>query len=143
MGVATPDLRRLAERVAQRRRELNLPVTRAAAAADVSRDTWKRVERGEPVRHLTYDKLEAALRWTAGSCQKVMDGGEAVPLDGGSGTGPQITPVPPETLEGEVRSAVQGALIATTDDLSSAQIREINDRAIEVLRNRGVLPPRG
>lgn len=142
MGVATPDLRRLAERVAQRRRELNLPVTRAAEAAGVSRDTWKRVERGEPVRHLTYDKIEAALRWTAGSCRKIMDGGDSVPLDGGSESGPQIMSVPPETLEGEVRSAVQSALIATTDDLSSAQIREINERAIEFLRGRGVLPPK-
>jgi transcriptional regulator with XRE-family HTH domain len=140
VGVATPDLRRLAERVAQRRRELNLPVTRAAEAAGVSRDTWKRVERGEPVRHLTYDKLEAALRWTAGSCQKIMDGGEAVPLDERGKSGRQILPVPPETLEVEVRSAVQNALIATTDDLSSAQIREINERAIEFLRVRGVLP---
>lgn len=139
MGVATPDLRRLAERVAQRRRELNLPLTRAAEAARVSRDTWKRVERSEPVRHLTYDKIETALRWTAGSCRKIADGGEAVPLDGD--TAPRITEVPPEALEAEVRNAVQGALIATTDELPSRQIREINNRAIEILRERGILPP--
>jgi hypothetical protein len=69
-----------------------------------------------------------------------MDGGEAVPLDERGKSGRQILPVPPETLEVEVRSAVQNALIATTDDLSSAQIREINERAIEFLRVRGVLP---
>lgn len=91
---------------------------------------------------MTYDKVEVALRWTAGSCQKVMDGGESVPLDDGGESRHQIMSVPPETLEGEVRSAVQNALIATTDDLSSAQIRQVNELAIDFLRGRGVLPPK-
>lgn len=137
----TPDLRRLATTVQRRRLQLNLPVTSAAATASVSRDTWKRVERGEPVRHMTYDRIETALGWTTGSCQKVMDGGEADLLDGDVEAGSTIRSIPPELLEADIRDAIQGALIATTDDLTTAQIRQVNERAIEVLRARGILPP--
>lgn len=140
VDVATLDLQRLAERVEKRRLQLNLSIVRAASLASISKDTWKRIERAEPVRHLTYDKVESALSWTVGSCRKIMDGGEAVVLDD-AGAEPQIIAVPPEVLEGEFRDAVQGALIATTDDLTSAQIRQVNERAIEILRSRGILPP--
>lgn len=138
--VATPDLQRLAEHVSARRQQLNLPLIRAAGAAGISKDTWKRVERGEVVRHLTYDKVEEALRWTVGSCRKIMDGGEAVVLDDDVEAIDTYRPVPVDALEGEIREAVQGALIATTDDLTTAQIRQVNERAIAVLRARGILP---
>lgn len=141
MVVSTPDLRRLAACVERRRLQLNLSVIRASAAAGVSKDTWKRVERGQIVRHLSYDKIEQALLWSIGSCRKIMDGGEAVLLDGDPADS-QIRSVPPEDLEVEIRDAVQGALISTTDDLTASQIRQVNEHAIEVLRARGVLPPR-
>lgn len=108
--------------------------------AGVSKDTWKRVEHGLAVRHMTYDKIESALGWTVGSCRKIMDGGDAVLFDVGVGATAHITTVSPETLEDEIRDAVQGALIATTDDLTTAQVRQINERAIAVLRERGILP---
>jgi transcriptional regulator with XRE-family HTH domain len=139
--VATPDLQRLAEHATRRRLQLNLSVIRAAGMAGISKDTWKRVERGEPVRHMTYDKIEEALHWTVGSCRKILDGGEAVILDDEVEADP-IKPIPSEALEVEIRDAVQGALIATTDDLTAAQIRSVNERAIEVLRSRGILPPK-
>lgn len=106
----------------------------------MSKDTWIRVEAGKEVQGQTYDKVEAVLRWTVGSCRKVLDGGEPVPLDDGPGA--KMTAVPVEDLEVEIRDAVQGALIATTDDLTAAQIRSVNERAIKVLRARGVLPPK-
>jgi transcriptional regulator with XRE-family HTH domain len=136
----TPDLPRLASSVATRRLQLNLSILRAADLAGVSKDTWKRVERGEPVRHVTYDKIESALGWTAGSCRKIMNGGEATMIDDGADAGYTIA-IPPEALEGEIRDAVQGALVASTDDLTAAQIRQVNERAIAVLRERGILPP--
>lgn len=142
MVVDAPDLQRLAERVKKRREQLNLSVIRAARVAGISKDTWKRVERGEPVRHITYDKVEDALQWTVGSCRKIIDGGDPVILDDKTEADPPIK-VPADALEGEIRGAVQGALIATADDLTSAQIRQVNDRAIEVLRERGILPPKG
>jgi hypothetical protein len=138
--VASPDLRRLAARVVDRRLRLNLSIKRAAERAEISLGTWKRVERGEAVRHLTYDKVEVALGWTVGSCRKIMDGGEAVPLDDDRTDGVSIQPVPPDVLEGEIRGAVQGAMVAGTD-LNASKIREINERAIAVLRERGILPP--
>lgn len=141
MSVSTPDLQRLAERVKKRRLQLNLSVIRAADLAGLSKDTWKRVEEALPVRHITYDKVEVALRWTVGSCRKIVEGGEAVILDDAGAFGAQITPVPPEMLEAEIRDAVQGALIATADDLTAAKIRQVNERAIAVLRERGILPP--
>lgn len=135
------DLDRLASAARSRRIQLNLPIRMAAEMASVSKDTWMRVERGEPVRHITYDKIEAALGWAVGSCRKILDGGEADLLEDAADAGGYIITVPPESLENEIRDAVQGALIATTDDLTTAQVREVNRRAIEVLRARGILPP--
>lgn len=125
----------------ERRLQLNLSIKRAAALAGMSKDTWMRVESGEEVRHMTLDKIEAALDWTVGSCRKIMDGGDPVLLDE-TDVNATITPVPNGALESELRGAVQNALIATTDDLTTAQIREVNERAIEILRQRGVLPPK-
>lgn len=137
----TPDLNQLARTVTDRRHQLGLSVLRAATLASISKDTWARVEGGQPVRHMTYEKIEAVLGWAAGSCRKIMGGGEAVLLDD-IDTGARITVVPPDALEAGIRDAVQGALIASTDDLTAAQIREVNERAIAVLRERGILPPK-
>jgi transcriptional regulator with XRE-family HTH domain len=137
----TPDLDRLADAVKNRRIQLNLSIRRAAEAAGVSKDTWMRVESGGGVRHMTYDKIEAVLGWTVGGCRKIMDGQEPVLLDLDVDADARFTAVPPEMLEAEVGTAVQGALIATTDDLTAAQIRQINERVIELLRARGILPP--
>ncbi|MFI0900626.1 hypothetical protein [Streptomyces sp. NPDC020983] len=138
--MATPDLRRLADRVAERRNGLNLSIKRAAELGPMSKDTWIRVEAGESVQRQTYTKVEAVLHWAVGSCRKVLDGGEPTSLPDEDHH--RITVVPPEDLETEIRDAVQGALIATTDDLTTAQVRQVHERAIEVLRARGVLPPK-
>lgn len=139
VSVSTPDLRRLADCVVERRKGLNLSIKRAAALAPMSKDTWIRVEGGKEVQGQTYDKVESVLRWTVGSCRKVLDGGEPMLLpDVGSH---RIMPVPPGDLAAAVGDAVQDALIATTDDLTSAKIRDVTERAIEILRERGVLPP--
>jgi transcriptional regulator with XRE-family HTH domain len=139
--VATPDLRRLADRVVERRKGLNLSIKRAAALAPMSKDTWIRVEAGKQVQNQTYDRVELVLHWTVGSCRKVLDGGEPMSLPDTEAH--RITAVPKEDLEAEIRDAVQGALISTTDDLTSSEIRSVNERAIEILRDRGVLPPKG
>jgi transcriptional regulator with XRE-family HTH domain len=141
VSVSTPDLRRLADRVVERRKGLNLSIKRAAALAPMSKDTWIRVEAGKQVQNQTYDKVELVLHWTVGSCRKVLDGGDPMLLPDSEAQ--RITPVPKEDLaEAEIRDAVQGALISTTDDLTSSEIRSVNERAIEILRDRGVLPPK-
>lgn len=133
--MATPDLQRLAARVTKRRLELNLSLKRAANAAKLSKDTWARVENAEKVRHITYDKLEGALGWTVGSCRKILDGGEPIPLDGEI----EFASVPAEQQETVIRQAVQDAMVASTD-LNANKIRAINERVIETLRERGILP---
>jgi transcriptional regulator with XRE-family HTH domain len=135
------ELHRLAEAVHGRRLQLNLSVRSAAEMANMSKDTWMRVERGEPVRHMTYDRVEATLGWTVGSCRKVMHGDEPSFLDEAAATEVRFTAVLPQDLEVQIRDAVQGALIASTDDLTAAQIRQVNERAIAALRERGILPP--
>lgn len=136
--MATPDLRRLGERVQARRLQLNLSVKRAAVLSDLSIGTWKRVEASEPVRHMTYDKVEAALGWTVGSCRKIMDGGDPALLDELDGT--SIAAVSPSELADEISHAVSGAMVAGTD-LNASKIREVNERALAILRARGILPP--
>jgi transcriptional regulator with XRE-family HTH domain len=140
VDMSEPDLQRLAGAVYNRRLQLNLSMRRVAEMAAVSKDTWMRVEDGKPVRHMTYDKIESTLGWATGSCRNVMEGGEALLL-GDDDAGLRIAAVSPEMLEVEIRGAVQGALIASTDDLTAAQIREVNERAIAALRERGILPP--
>jgi hypothetical protein len=137
--VSTPDLRRLADCVVERRKGLNLSIKRAAALAPMSKDTWIRVEAGKEVQGQTYDKVEGVLHWTVGSCRKVLDGGDPMLLPDSDSQ--RITPVPPEDLAVAVGDAVQDALIATTDDLTSAKIRDVTEHAIKILRDRGVLPP--
>lgn len=105
----------------------------------MSKDTWIRVEAGKEVQGQTYDKVEGVLHWTVGSCRKVLDGGDPMLLPDSDSQ--RITPVPPEDLAVAVGDAVQDALIATTDDLTSAKIRDVTEHAIKILRDRGVLPP--
>lgn len=141
MSVSTPDLQRLANRVIERRKSLNLSIKRAAVLGPLSKDTWMRVEAGKDVQGQTYDKVEGVLRWTVGSCRKVLDGGEPMLLpDADSG---RITSVPQEDVAAVAGSAVQDALIATTDNLTSAEIRNVTERAVEILRERGIIPPEG
>lgn len=136
MRVSTPDLQRLATAVHQRRLQLNLSIRNAATAGGgLSKDTWTRVENADPVRHSTYGRVEHALGWTTGSCRLIMDGGE--PTVDGVQVG--FTPVPPDELEGRIRRAVQDAMVASTD-LNASAIRDVNNRAIEALREQGILP---
>lgn len=121
----------------RRRLHLNLSVRGAVRLVPpMSKDTWARVEAGLPVQGSTYDRVEAALGWTAGSCRKIIDGGEAVPLDSADLDGAALARVPQE----EVAEAFQLAMVAGTN-LSPSKIREVNAHALEILRRRGILPP--
>lgn len=77
MDMAEDGRVRLGEAMAERRRELGLSVTRAAAAARIDRTTWSTTESG--VRLIaTYNRagVERALGWEAGSIDAVLAGGE-------------------------------------------------------------------
>lgn len=103
--------------------------------AELSKDTWARVENAEPVRHITYDKIEGALGWSIGSCRKILGGDEPSLLD----LDVEFAAVPAEQQEAAIRQAVQDAMVAATD-LNAGKIRDINERVIEMLRERGILP---
>lgn len=75
------ELDRLGDAVRQRRQSLGLTITGAAKAAGISHITWIRVEKGEPVRPLTWAAVERTLRWAPGSCRAAATGGEPRLID--------------------------------------------------------------
>ncbi|MFD5386310.1 hypothetical protein ACFWMG_15440 [Streptomyces sp. NPDC127074] len=133
------DLDRLARIATERRLELGLARNKKAAEIGISKDTWKRLERGEPIRDINYSKIDGALGWAVGSCVAVLEGGEPIPIEASNNEG-VIAHVPVEGLQGEVQDAVAVAAVATTPDLTAREIKALSDQIVEELRRRGVLP---
>ncbi|MBQ1164822.1 helix-turn-helix domain-containing protein, partial [Streptomyces sp. A73] len=75
------DLKRLGKHVERRRIELYPSRKAAADTVGMSKDTWRKIERGETVRAGSYAKVESALHWAPGSCQDILDGGKPVPVE--------------------------------------------------------------
>ena len=69
----------LGMQVRTRRSELGLSVDNAARASGMSPVTWGRVEKGSPVRTLSYRGIERVLGWSAGSAEAILAGGEPTP----------------------------------------------------------------
>ncbi|MGW7617331.1 helix-turn-helix domain-containing protein [Streptomyces antimycoticus] len=134
------DLDRLARVATERRLELGLARNKAAAEIGISKDTWKRLERGEPIRDINYRKIDEALGWAVGSCVAVMEGSAPIPVEASSDDA-VIAHVPVEGLQGEVQDAVGMAALATTPDLTAREIKALSDQVVEELRKRGILPP--
>lgn len=70
------DLARFVQRV---RVSARLSVDGAAAKAPMSAVTWTKVERGEPVRSLTYAGVERVLGWPQGAIDAYLDEGAMPP----------------------------------------------------------------
>lgn len=141
VGMAPRDYARLATAARKRRLELGLALTDASAkAGGTSKGTWQRVERGEGIRDSNYAKIDGLLQWAPGSCMAVLTGGDpvsAVPVDGAPGV--VVSDIDPEVAEARGREIVQLAAIATTDGLTSDQIRALSERAIADLRKAGLI----
>lgn len=134
------DLKRLAELVQQRRVDLRLGIEPAAKLAEMSKDTWKRVEAGLTVRATSYTGIETALQWALGSCQRILNGDEPIinePVQPGSDT--RITEIPKSALERTVGDAVARAAMMTKGNLTADEILELNERVLEELKQRGVI----
>jgi len=131
------DLERLGERVQLRRIELGLGVEPAARLAGMSKDTWKRVEKGLNVLETSYAKIDRALAWAVGGCQDILAGREPIEVVV-SEDGLQRAVLAPEELADVVRQAVQSASIATTE-LSASEIRALTAVVLDDLRQRGVI----
>lgn len=135
----TDALRVLAQAVKGRRLALGLARLRAANLAHVSKDTWKRVEDGEPVREMSYAAMEPILHWAHGSCAAILAGGLPTLADP-SRVDPAVTVA--DVLDGgrdeAARRIVESASIGVTD-LSAPAIRKLSDRIIEDLRRAGII----
>jgi hypothetical protein len=140
-AMAPSDLDRLATAARKRRRELGLALNdQNAKAGGTSKGTWQRVEKGEPIRPTNYVKIDGLLQWAPGSCIGILEGGTAVPADASkSERGTAISELPPEAHDAEVRDVIRLAAIATTDGLTSEEIRALSARAVKDLRAAGLL----
>lgn len=135
--MTSPAHERLGALVHQRRAELKLGVEPAAAAAGISKDTWKRVEAGQKVWDRSFAGIETALGWEAGTCRGILEGLDPVPADPTPDA--EVTQIPKDELTRLVGDAVQTAAIATKGSLTGDEILKLNERVIQELRNRGVI----
>jgi len=127
------DLEALAKAVAERRVELAMPKVEVARAAGITVTTYHQIEAGRPVRDSTYGKIEPVLKWAPGSCRAVLDGDGPVTVEPGPTPGTVFATIP----EDDLRKDIVGAVVAVTDDLTAAQIRDLSQRVVEELRKRG------
>ncbi|MGW9058848.1 hypothetical protein [Streptomyces sp. NPDC055733] len=135
-------LQKLAALVTQRRAQLRLSQEKAAKACDVAYMTYRKIEEGQSVRGGTYAKLELGFAMRAGSCKAVLDGADSITLEDGTELieGGRITPLDPETLEEGLRDAITKGATLTAPNLTLGEVQAINERVVEELRRRGILP---
>lgn len=137
--MSTDDLPRLAHAVKQRRLALGLARLRAANEVGISKDTWKRVEEGRPVRDMSYAAIDQVLGWAVGSCISIKAGGSPTPVEQ-SEVDPAVTLADVSNAERDaaVRRVVESASIATTN-LPANEIRELSERIVGDLRREKIL----
>lgn len=73
--------KRLGEYIERRIAMLGLEYAEVARLGDFSDETLAKIRKGQRARSSTYRGLERALRWSAGSIQAILAGGEPTPLD--------------------------------------------------------------
>lgn len=137
------DLERLARAARRRRADLGLAMNDAnAKKAGVSKGTWQRVEKGLPIRETNYRKIDGLLQWAQGSALRVLEGREPVPVSDmadADAASVQKSPIPQEVIDEEARDVIQLALIATAKGTTAEEIREMSERVVRDLRERGLI----
>jgi len=137
------DYERLASLARRRRAELGLALNdKNAQAGGLSNRTWQRVEKGLPIRDTNYVKIDGLLKWAPGSSLRTLDGEDPVLVDDmndEAATAAQKSPMPAEVLDEEARGVVQLALIATAKGTTAEEIREMSERVVRDLRERGLI----
>lgn len=137
------DLERLARAARRRRADLGLAMNDAnAKRAGVSKGTWQRVEKGLPIRETNYVKIDGLLQWAQGSALRVLEGREPVPVSDmadADAASVQKSPIPQEVIDEEARDVIQLALIATAKGTTAEEIREMSERVVRDLRERGLI----
>ncbi|MFF4489494.1 hypothetical protein ACFY0F_23845 [Streptomyces sp. NPDC001544] len=137
------DYERLAAIARRRRAELGLALNdKNAKDGGLSNRTWQRVEKGLEIRETNYVKIDSLLQWAPGSCLRVLEGGEPVVIsdmaDADAAT-VQKSPMPKEVIDEEARGVVQLALLATAKGTTAEEIREMSERVVRDLRERGLI----
>ncbi|MFJ3812218.1 hypothetical protein ACIPWE_38385 [Streptomyces sp. NPDC090073] len=137
------DYERLASLARRRRAELGLALNdKNAKAGGLSNRTWQRVEKGLEIRETNYVKIDGLMQWAPGSCLQILEGGEPTivsEMGDVAAAGVQKSPLPKDVIDEEVRDTVQLALIATTKGTTAEEIREISERVVRDLRERGLI----
>lgn len=114
--------------MAQRRRQLGLSITKAAAAAGIDRATWTSAENGtRTIAVHNRAGVERALGWAAGSVDAVLEGSEPADLP------PPTSPVSDDPKLAAEVERIQGLPLPAADrirmiralvDLYEEQARE-------------------
>lgn len=143
-GMATGadhDYARLAKAARERRLELSLALNdKNAKAAGTSKGPWQRVEKGLPIRPGNYAKIDGLLKWAPGSCISVLEGREPIPTRPAKDVPDvDISERPVRDLASEARDVIRLATIATTTGLTSEEIRDLSDRAVQDLKKHGLI----
>lgn len=137
------DYERLATTARRRRAELGLALNdKNAQAGGLSNRTWQRVEKGLPIRETNYVKIDGLLGWAPNSCLAILEGGDPVlvsDMKDERAAGVQKSPVPQEVIDEEARGVVQLALIATAKGTTAEEIRDMSERVVRDLRERGLI----
>lgn len=111
---------------------------RAAEAGGITKDTWQRIEEGQPARPTSYLGVERALGWAVGSCMAIAEGGEPVLVDAADGTASSLTPTPTGRLNEEaVRKAAYEAVRAKLPNAPIGEADAFVDELVDVLRRAG------
>jgi hypothetical protein len=137
------DYERLATLARRRRAELGLALNDVnAKAGGLSNRTWQRVEKGLEIRETNYVKVDGLLKWAPGSCLTVLDGGEPTPVEemkDPAASGVQKSALPQDVIDKQAIETIQLALIATAKGTSAEEIREMSERAVRDLKERGLI----
>ncbi|WP_333744114.1 helix-turn-helix domain-containing protein [Streptomyces ardesiacus] len=128
------DLQRLGQTVKRHRMEQYRSRDAAADAADITRNTWKRVEEGKTVYESTYMKIEKALGWAAGSCLAIADGGNPTLVTGKPLVG-ETSPAP--LTEEQAKKAAFEAARTTLPAVPFGDLDAFSDELVEILRRLG------
>ncbi|MGW1949947.1 hypothetical protein ACWCRC_37280 [Streptomyces sp. NPDC001940] len=138
---ADRELERLAKLAKRRRQELGIALTDATAKeAGTSKGTWQRVEKGMSIRDTNYVKIDGALQWAPGSCLSVLEGGAPIPISAVEGEpGAAVAEMDADAINAKATETVQLSLLAVAKDATAEQIRDMSERVVRDLVERGLI----
>jgi transcriptional regulator with XRE-family HTH domain len=131
------DWMRLADAIRQARQAAGMTQVDLADKAGIAEGSVQNLESGRTRNRIPQSlaKVEAALGWAVGSGVSILRGAAGPVTVEPIGGGHVIARLP----EAEVQDAVTLAAIAVTDGLTAREIRELSQRVIEDLKQRGLL----